>query len=85
MAMHGTVGEFDHDKEDWVSYCERLVQYFTANDVNDAGKQRAILLSVCGAATYQLIRNLVVPGVGDPSEGTPHPSTFRDRSAVHFQ
>ena len=29
------------------------------NDVDDTGKQRAILLSVCGATTYQLIRNLV--------------------------
>ena len=40
---------------------ERLQPYFTANDVTDAGKQRAILLSVCGAPTYQLIRNLVAP------------------------
>lgn len=61
MAIHGTIGECDHCKEDWVSYCERLEHYFTANDVDDAGKQRAILLSVCGATTYQLIRNLVAP------------------------
>ena len=33
-----------------------------ANDGKDASKQRAILLSVCGAATYQLICNLVAPG-----------------------
>ena len=60
MAIHGTIGECDHYKEDWVSYCERLEHYFAANDVDDAGK-RAILLSVCGATTYQLIRNLVAP------------------------
>ena len=61
MATHGTIGEYNHSNEDWVSYCERLEHYFAANDVNDADKQRAILLSVCGATTYQLIRNLVAP------------------------
>ena len=62
MATHGNIGQFDRGVEDWTAYCERLEQYFMANDVKDAGKQRAILLSVCGAATYQLIRNLVAPG-----------------------
>ena len=59
MARHGSIGEFDTDKEDWTSYTERLQQYFTANEVTDAAKQRAVLLSICGPATYQLIRNLV--------------------------
>ncbi len=40
---------------------ERLDQYFVANDIADGGKQRAVLLSVCGAPTYKLIRNLVAP------------------------
>ena len=59
---HRTFGEFDQGREDWVSYCERLEQHFAAHEVTDAGKQRAILLSVCGATTYQLMRNLVAPG-----------------------
>lgn len=54
-------GAFDHGTEEWMAYCERLEQYFLANDVEDAGKQRAILLSVCGPSLYQLIRNLVTP------------------------
>ena len=62
MATHGNIRQFDRGVEDWTAYCERLEQYFMANDVKDAGKQRAILLSVGGAATYQLIRNLVAPG-----------------------
>ena len=66
--MHGSIGEFDRTQEDWVSYCERLEQYFVANDVKNADKQRAILLSVCGASTYQLIRNLVAPN--KPTEKT---------------
>ena len=61
MATHGNIGEYDPQKEDWTSYSERLTEYFTANDVDDAAKQRAILLSVVGASTYQLIRNLVAP------------------------
>ena len=44
-----------------MSYAERLEQYFIASDVDAADKKRAILLSVCGATTYQLIRNLVAP------------------------
>ena len=61
MANHGTIGPFEQGKEDWTSYSERLEQYFAANDVTDAGKQRAILLSSCGAPTYQVIRNLTAP------------------------
>ena len=61
MATHGSIGEFDSDKETWTAYMERLQEYFLANDVDVAVKQRAILLSMCGAATYQLIRDLVSP------------------------
>ena len=62
MAMlHGTVGEFNIEREDWSAYAERLQQYFTANDVDSADKQRAVLLSACGPTTYKLMRNLVSP------------------------
>ena len=61
MANHEPIGPFEQGKEDWTSYSERLEQYFAANDVTDAGKQRAILLSLCGAPTYQVIRNLTAP------------------------
>jgi hypothetical protein len=46
-----TIAPFDRATEDWTSYTERLEQYFAANDVESAAKQRAILLSVCGAQT----------------------------------
>ena len=61
MAKHGTLGEYNADQEEWSVYTERLEHYFTANDVKDASKRRAILLSVCGARTYSLIRSLVAP------------------------
>ncbi len=61
MATHGSVGEFNDTVEDWTSYTERLEQYFAANDVASAAKQRAILLSGCGAPTYRILRSLVAP------------------------
>ena len=61
MVTHGSIGEFQHTQEPWQSYVERLQQYFVANDVDAAEKQRAILLSIVGGKTYQLIRNLLGP------------------------
>ena len=61
MATHGSVGEFDLGRETWTAYTERVEEYFLANDIRSAEKQRAVLLSVCGASTYQLIRDLVAP------------------------
>ena len=61
MAVHGSIGEFSVGSETWVSYIERLQQYFVANDIKGDDRQRAVLLSVCGASTYQLIRSVVSP------------------------
>ncbi len=61
MALHGSISAFDCSSEDWPLYTERLGQYFAANDIASAEKQRAILLSACRAPTYKLIRNLVTP------------------------
>ena len=58
---YGSLGPYSSGKETWIAYCERLEQYFAANDIDDAGKQRAVLLSECGSETYQLIRSLVAP------------------------
>ena len=68
MATHGRLGDFDSTQEDWESYVERLELYFTANDVSDAGKVRAIFLSTCGAATYRLIKSSSVLAPKKPTE-----------------
>ena len=60
MSLLGTIGPFDTSKS-WDEYSERLAQFFVANDVTDAGKKRAILLSVIGDATYSKLRALVGP------------------------
>ena len=61
-------GEFNSQREDWMAYSERLEEYFMANDIESADKKKAILLSVVGAETYQLIRSLVAPA--KPKEKT---------------
>ena len=61
MTTHSRLREFNPAIEDWISYAERLEFYFTANEVKEADTQRAVLFSVCGAATYKLIKNLLAP------------------------
>ena len=61
MATHGTIAAFSNLQETWTVYIEHLQQYFAANKIEDADQQRAILLSVCGPASYRLIHNLVSP------------------------
>lgn len=69
-ALFGQISEFDGDSEraivGWEEWCERLSQYFIANDIatdTENGKRRAkaIFLSSVGAKTYSLIRTLCHP------------------------
>ena len=61
MATQNTIGVFNPSKESWVSYIERLEQFFTATDVATNEKKRAILLSGFGPYAYRLIQSLVLP------------------------
>ena len=61
MVTHGKIGEFDPLQETWAMYVERLELYSIANGIEDARKKRAVLLTVSGASTYKLIRNLSAP------------------------
>ena len=60
-ATFGTLTEFDETTEYWEDYSERLEQFFIANNINDAARQRAVMLSGCGAKTYKLFKGLVAP------------------------
>lgn len=60
MALIGSIGEFAPKAESWSAYIERLEQFFVANEISQE-KQVATLLSVMGATTYGLLRNLVQP------------------------
>ena len=59
-ATQGHLGEFDSAQEEWKTYTERLEQYFTANDVRDAEKQRATLLS-CVARPHIVFKTCTGP------------------------
>lgn len=59
MATHGFLGEFDSANKTWQAY--NTEWYFVTNNITGADKKRAILVSVCGPATYQLICNLFTP------------------------
>ena len=61
MTEHGTTTPFDSTLEDWTTYVEHLQMYFIANDIANDSKMQAILLSVCGRTTYQLVHNLAQP------------------------
>ena len=61
MATYENIGEFKEWEKSWTQYTERLEQHFAANEIKDAKKQRAILLSICGCKTYGLIRDLLQP------------------------
>ena len=60
-TSHGRLPEFGGTVDDWEIFAEQLTYYFAANGITDAAKQRAILLSVCGTATYKLLKTLVAP------------------------
>ncbi|KAL5506358.1 hypothetical protein EMCRGX_G007980 [Ephydatia muelleri] len=64
----GTIGPYDRGSEEWSAYCEWVLIYLSANAVEDADRQHAVFLSVCGAQTYQLNRSVVVPA--KPSDKT---------------
>ena len=68
MAAHGKLEQFHVRQEDWESYEERLQQYVVANDIAEADKQKAILLSACGQSTYKVLRNLVAGAPKKPGE-----------------
>ena len=55
-AVFGQIAEFDELKKEWPRYTEMLEQYITANGVDKADRQRAILLSVIGAHSYQFYK-----------------------------
>ena len=63
MAISGTLGrieEFD-GSGDWTQYVKQLENFFAANDIDAENKKRAVFLSVVGASTYKILRNIVSP------------------------
>ena len=81
MPTHGSLGEFDPRTGDWKTYIERAQQYFLANDVDDADKQRAILLSCVGSKAYRIIKDVLSPDAPTDVELP----TLIEKTSKHFQ
>ena len=47
---------------------ERLQYYFTANEITDNEKKRAVFLSSCGAKTYKLPSNQEFSGAKEADQ-----------------
>ena len=80
-AKHGSLGESDLAKGDWKSYVERAKQHFSANEITDGAKQRAILLSSCGDAPYRTIKDVLSP----QAPGEIPFKTIVDKMTEHLQ
>ena len=59
-TYYGKIEEFQLENESISGYLERIELYFSANAVEE-GKQVAVFLSMIGAKTYSLLRNLLAP------------------------
>ena len=60
MAVIGSVGEFQPEAESFAAYVERVEMFFAANAIPNERKA-AVFLSLVGAKTFSLVRNLVAP------------------------
>ncbi|KAI7801955.1 hypothetical protein IRJ41_019354, partial [Triplophysa rosa] len=76
-AFVGRMDAFDSTVEDWVTYLERVGQYCLANDIEDSRKV-AVLLSIMGAKTYNLLRSLKVQTAPLTAPIKPAEKTFKE-------
>ena len=70
----GSLSAFDPSQESISAYIERVEVFFAANDVKEE-KRVAVFLSVVGAPTFSLLRNLLAPE-------KPTDKTLRDLTAA---
>uniref|UniRef100_A0A1X7UX92 Retrotransposon gag domain-containing protein n=1 Tax=Amphimedon queenslandica TaxID=400682 RepID=A0A1X7UX92_AMPQE len=52
------IGSFEATSSQWSSYSERLTEYLVENGITDGRKRLAVLLSVVGGPTYDLLRDI---------------------------
>ena len=79
-AQYGQLSEYHPDTEEIASYLERVEVFIVANEVAEE-RQAAVFLSVVGARTFALIRDLVSPA-------KPSAKTFQELCDVlraHFE
>ena len=80
MSRFGQLHEYQASQEPVSAYLERVALFFQANDIPEE-KRVAVFLSVVGATTYALLRDLLAPQ-------KPQDKPLRDLFAVlktHFE
>lgn len=77
MSSLGRVEEFVIGQKNWSTYTARLEQYFKANNIEE-DKKVAIVLTVFGDETYELITDLF-----SPTE--PDTKTYKDIVQKHLE
>ena len=60
-ANNGVMEPFNPKNMKWDTYVERLHFYFEANSIESENQKRAILLTVCGVPTFEVIKSIVTP------------------------
>ena len=57
------VGRFQEYKGGYnlIEFVERLEAYFDANEINNQGKRRNILITVCSAKIYSTMKDMLSP------------------------
>ena len=60
-TLFRNVGEFDGGRKDWTQYAERLAHFFTANQITDQDRMKALLPTMIGLMTFKLLRNIISP------------------------
>ena len=62
MANIGSIEQFEPENPaGWETYKDRLEFYLTANSVTDKEMKKAVFVTVCGAATYDILKSLLAP------------------------
>ena len=61
MASDGATTPFDPTQEDWMTCIQLLEMYFLGNEIGEAERKVAVLLSICCPTAYRLICYLVQP------------------------
>ena len=60
MSIIGNIGEYNEAEEDFENYCTRVELFFAANSVDD-DKKACTFLTLLGAKTFSLVKDLVAP------------------------
>ncbi|KAJ7332593.1 hypothetical protein JRQ81_014773 [Phrynocephalus forsythii] len=80
MTGRGHFEPFDEAAEDFESYITRFDFYLAAQEITDLALQRATFFSLCGRATFEVARALIVPA---QLQTTPF-NVIREKLRNHF-